>query len=276
MFQIWKMLLPKLYFSFADATGDGGAPSGQPAVAEPATGDVSGGDQPATNPTDFVDFDGVRVPADKFEKTAREKYKDAFDAQTNRDKWQFENTRRSQEIKALERDAEAFRRLQAEQINRPQPRNTFEAQKQAYVDKKLKAFPEVDPRFFDSQFDDIWEMSGARAQESMTPILERQSQEWEKKFLADHPLIQPQSEQYNKMVDMLERGYDPEDAYQIVFKKELLDQEFSARSKTADAERLKKLKGSPTGSQEGDKPMVGSRSEKIWRAMEKHGLSRES
>ena len=273
MFQIWKMLFPKLYFSFADGTDGGGEPSGQPAVIEPPTGEPSDGEPPATTPTDFVELEGVKVPQSTFEKIARERYKDAFEAKENRDKWQAENTRRSQEIKSLERDAEAYRRLQAEP--KPQPKNQFEAQKQAYVEKKSKSFPEVDPRFFESQFEDIWEMSGKRAQEITAPDREQRNQEWEKTFLASHPLVKPGTEQYQKMVEYGERGYDPEDAYQIVFKKELQEQEFSARSKAVDSERLKKLKGSPTGSQEGDKPMTGTRSEKTWAALEKAGFQRE-
>src|SRR3990167_2182985 len=181
MFQIFKMLFPKLWFCLdGDPNAGSGAPKGQPA---PGEGNPAGsnGEPPAASPTDdFVDFEGVKVPASSFENAAKERYKDAFEAQTNRDKWQAENTRRAQEIKALERDAEAFRRQQAEQ--KPQPKNTFEA-------KKSKTFPEVDPRFFESQFDDIWEMSGMRAQEIPQPEREARASDWEKQFLESHALL---------------------------------------------------------------------------------------
>src|SRR3990167_9521820 len=236
MFQIFKMLFPKLWFCLdGDPNAGSGAPEGQPA---PGEGNPTGssGEPPAASPTDdFVDFEGVKVPASSFEKAAKERYKDAFEAQTNRDKWQAENTRKAQEIKALERDAEAFRRQQAEQ--KPQPKNTFEAKKQEYVAKKSKAFPEVDQRFWEENFQDIWEASGARAQEITQPEREARAADWEKQFLESHPLVKLGSEQYNKMVEYVTspelggRGYDPEDAYGIVFKKELMEQEFSARQK---------------------------------------------
>lgn len=250
------------------------APEGQQAQDDQGNDQGQQSDQgQSQSPTDFVELEGVKVPQSAFEKIAKERYKDAFEAQANRDKWQAENTRKAQELKQLERDAEAFRRLQAE--NRPQPKNPIEAQRQAYIEKKSKAFPDVDPRFFESQYDDMMEIAGLRAKESMSPILEKQSQEWEQKFLQDHPLVQPGSEGYQKLAGLLQRGYEPEDAYRIVYQKELMEKEFETRRKAEDAERLRKLKGAPANSQDGEKPMTGTRSDRIWRAMEKAGVSRE-
>lgn len=231
------------------------------------------GNQGNHQATDFVEFEGVKVPREAFDKIAKERYKDQFDAFENKSRWQAENTRKSMENKAIERDAEAYRRLQTEQPKQPQ--NTFEAKKQAYVDKKSKAFPEVDPRFFESQFEDIWEMSGSRAQEITAPEREQRAKDWEDGFLKTHLLLKKDTPQYDEMVGLLQRGYDPEDAYEKIFKKEILESDFETRQKAADAERLKKLKGSPTGSQDGEKPLTGSRSDRIWKAMEKHGVQRE-
>src|SRR3990167_767268 len=272
MFQIFK-LFPKLYFGIDDLNGSGGEPAGQP-DPQPTGNDPAPNPEPAAaSPTDDLEFGSVKIPKSEFEKKAREIYKEEFDSRANRDKWSAENTKRAQEIKSIERDAEAFRRLQADQ--RPQPTNTVEAKRQAYIEKKSKEFPEVDPRFFQSQYDDMMEIAGVKTRESMTPILEKQSQEWEQAFLKEHPLVKPGTEGYQKLVELLGRGYEPEDAYQIVFKKELMEKEFEDRSKAADAERLRKLKGSPTNSQDGDKPMTGTRSERIWKALEKAGVQRD-
>jgi len=112
--------------------------------------DVSVDDQqtdassPETTPTDFVEFEGVKVPREAFEKQAKDLYRDQFDAYDNREKWQAENTKKAQEIAELRRDADSYRRLQSQ----PQspPTNAYEASKQKYMQNMSKRFPDVDPQ----------------------------------------------------------------------------------------------------------------------------------
>lgn len=217
----------------------------------------SGDDQGPRTPTDVELEGGVKVSQATLDKWAKETYKDRFEAYDNREKWQAENTRRAQEIKQIERDAEAYRRLQSDpQFNRQQPDRSLEGQKRTYVDKKKAAFPDVDPRFFESQFDDIHEMAGRRASESIDPIRQSQAAEWERNFLSTHPLIKPGTDGYAKVAEYVGKGYDPEDAYEKVFRKEIMDKEFQDRTKARDEENKRKLKNNRTqSSSTGSKPL---------------------
>ena len=252
----------------------GSVPEGQPPAGE---GNGGGSGKPeAGSPTEFVEFEGVKVPKESFEKVAKERYKDHFDAYENREKWQKENTQKAQELAEDRRIAEQYRRLSAdpqfqEFMNRGErPRNTFEAQKQAYVAKKKQAFPDVDPRFFESQFEDIYEMSGVRAQSTITPILQQQSEQWEAQFLKERPIIQKGSEKYYKLAELVGKGYDPNHAYDLVYKDELLNQTVEDRLKARDEEAKKKLQQKPTPSASGGQKRM-STDESFERAWAKHG-----
>lgn len=251
-----------------EAVNDQELKEGDPEGQRP-TGDAGNGDQSSESvpkeTNDFVEFAGVKVPKEEFEKLAKERYKDHFEAYENKSKWQAENTRRAQEIKAIERDAEEYRRLRSEQQQR-QPQNQFEAQKQQYVAKKRQQFPDVDPRFFESQFEDLYQMSGIRAQETISPILEQQASEWEKQFVKDHPLIKQGDENYYRLVDLVKRGYDPEDGYRIVYAKDLEEQSFSERMKARDTETKRKLQQSQKTSTASTsrKPSEDEAFEKAW------------
>lgn len=251
MFQIWKLLVPTLFLSFGgDLNGGGGDSEEQPDPTKEGNDDKGEGEESDDpTPTDFIEVKGVKIPAAEFENLAKEKYKDRFEAFDNREKWQAENTRRAQELKQLERDAEAYRRLQSDpNNNRQKTDNSYDGQKKSYVEKKVSAFPTVDPRFFESQFDDIWEMSGRRANESLDPIRQQQAAEWEKNFLATHELVKPGTESYDKLALLMRKGYDAEDAYQIVYAKELREKEVESRIKTRDEEAKRKLKTNRTQS----------------------------
>lgn len=233
-----------------------------------AGNDNLGDNQSSKETNDFVDFKGVKVPVSEFENIAKERYKDHFDAYENKSKWQAENTRRAQELKAVERDAEAYRRLLSERQYQPQqqPQNPQEAQKRSYVEKKKQQFPDVDPRFFESQYEDLYEMSGIRAKETISPILEEQAKDWEKNFVKEHPLIQTGDENYYKLVDLIKKGYDPEHGYSIVYAKELGEQAYSERTKARDAENKRKLQQTQktsTGSVT-QKPTEDESFEKAW------------
>lgn len=222
---------------------------GQPGQSEDGNDQDDNGNQGGQKATDFIEFEGVKVPADVFEKHARERFKDAFEDHENKSKWQAENTRRSMEIKQLERDAEAFRRLQSDpNYGRSRPDNSYDGQKRTYVEKKKSTFPEVDPRFFESQFDDIWEMSGRRAGETIDPIRQQQAKDWEINFLSAHPLVKTDTDQYDRLAKLIGKGYDPEDAHAIVYAKEIKDKEFQDRLKARDDEARRKLKQNRTQS----------------------------
>lgn len=250
-------------------------PEGQQPAGE---GNGEGSGKPEVNtPTEFVEFEGVKVPTEAFEKIAKERYKDQFKSHEDRENWQKANTQKAQELAEDRRVAEQFRRLSAdprfqEFMNQgaPRPRNDFEAQKQAYVAKKVKTFPDVDPRFFSDQFEDMWEMSGARAQSQVTPLLRQQSEQWEAQYLKEHPLVQRGSEKYHQLAELVGKGYDPEHAYNLVYKDELVNQTVEERLKARDAEAMKKLQRKPTPSSSGGQKKTTS-DEAFEKAWSKHG-----
>ena len=245
-----EMLFPKLMFWIdGDPNAGGGDPNGQP---DPEAGnDLDLAGEPATTtPTDFVEVKGVKIPASEFEALAKEKYKDRFDAYENREKWQAENTRRSQEIKQIQRDAEEFRRLKSD----PRFQQTFNPQNQQVSDIQALAqqFPDVDPRFFDA----IAKIIDQRTQKAVSPIAERNAQEWEKQFLATHPIIKPGTEKYGELAELLQAnpGIDPEKAYKMVYQDELLNQQLEDRIKARDEEAKRKLKMKSPTSSTGQRP----------------------
>ena len=145
MFQPLNMFFGKPYFSLVDDSSQPGSdPSGQPPV-EPSNPPELSEPEPASPPTEFVDFKGVKIPAGDFESLAREKYKDRFDAFDNREKWQAENTRKAQETAQDRRDAESYRRLM-ESRSTPQPQNEYEALKKQYIEEQRSFYPDSDPR----------------------------------------------------------------------------------------------------------------------------------
>jgi len=247
-------------------------PQGQP-EAQP-DGNEAGASEPQATPTEIV-IGEHKTTLDELRKI--EALKPIFDDHDNRAKWQAENTRRAQEIAEIRRDAEMFRRMksdprfQNQHDGRPQPpTNSPEAKKRAYVQSKMQAFPDVDPRFFESQFDDMMEFAGQRAQETMTPILQQQSEDWERRFLGDHPLIEKGSDKYYKIAELVGKGYDPEHAYNVVYSDELalkrVDEEIKKRDEAA---KKKILQSRSTNSQSSSKPV--SEDEAFERAWSKYG-----
>lgn len=248
-----KWFFPKMFFGIDGDLNLGGGDSQEQPPAEEGNAAAPEAESAETSPTDFIEFEGVKVPSDVFEKHAREKYKDAFEAKENRDKWQAENTRKAQENAALAREAEEYRRFKQDpryqELMQPkQPANSYESKKQQYVASKVKQFPEVDPRFFESNFDDLNEMTQRGTQEALAPFQKQQAETWEAEYLAKHPLIQKGSEQYQKIAQMVGKGYDPEDAYNIVFRNVLMEQEFNEREKRKNEENKKKLQATGTTS----------------------------
>ena len=234
--------------------------------------------QQANSATDFVELEGVKVPQSTFEKIAKERYKDRFDAYDNMTKWRAENDRRAAELKQLERDAEAYRALRANQTQ-PQPKNEYEAMKEEYIRDKSQDYPDADPQklrsFLAKEFDWNAKLAGYKANETVQPLHQRQAEEFESKFLAEHPKVQRGSQQYQEIAQLVGQGVNAEKAYQIVFQDDILKEKTDLALKARDEERLKKLKANQPNSQQGDKPVTGTRSEKIWRALEKAGVSRE-
>lgn len=264
-----------------DPQGQAAAPEervveGQPAAGQQGNAEDSGKPE-ANSPTEFVEVKGVKIPAGEFEQLAKEKFKDRFEAFENREKWQKENTRKAMELAEERKLAEQFRRLSADPRFREfmsqgerNPQNQFEAQQQAYVQRKVKEFPDVDPRFFASQFNDIWEMSGNRAQSSIIPLIQQQAEVWEKEFLSSHPLIEKGSDKYYEVAEIIGKGYDPEHAYNLVFREELTNQTVEERIKKRDDEAKKKLQQKPVSSASGGQKR-GSSDDSFERAWAKHG-----
>lgn len=243
-------------------------PQGQPQPA-PDGNEAGASDQQAT-PTEIV-IGEHKTTLEDLRKI--EALKPIFDDHDNRAKWQAENTRRAQEIAEIRREAEMFRKLKSDPRFREQfegrqqaPTNPIDAKKQAYVQAKMKAFPDVDPRFFESNFDDMMELAGQRAQETVTPILQQQSEDWERRFLSDHPLIEKGSDKYYQVADLIGKGYDPEHAYNIVYSDELRAKSVDEEIKKRDSEAKKKIINSrSTNAQSGSKPASSDEAfEKAW------------
>lgn len=246
------------------------APAGQ--QPQDDTGNnQSQGNQQADSATDFVEFEGVKVPFSAFEKIAREKYRDQFDAYDNKSKWQAENTRKAQEHAEAIRKAEAFDRLEADRFQRPAPKNEYESSREAYIAKKVKLFPDVDPRFFESQFDDIWEMSEERAKKTVEPIYAQSSEQFERDFLSKHPNVVKGSTQYYELGELIGAGVDSEKAYEFVFRDSILKEKTESAIKARDEEAKRKLQQSRQTSTSGSESSNKTRSEKIWDAINKHG-----
>ena len=113
-------------------------------------------------------------------------------------------------------------------------------------------------------------MSGVRAQSQVTPILQQQSEQWESQFLKERPLIQKGSEQYYKLAELVGKGYDPDHAYALVYKDQLLNQSVEDRLKARDLEAKKKLQQKPTSSASGGQKRTTS-DESFEKAWAKHG-----
>lgn len=224
-----------------------GDPNGQ--QPDGGQGNEPGNGEQVTSPTEYVEFEGVKVPASAFEKTARERYKDAFEAKENRDKWQAENTRKAQENAEKIRKAELYEQLLAQgRLRQETPQDPYEAKKKEYVSKKARLFPDVDPRFFESQFDDIQELAEMKGRELVNPIYERDSEKFERDFLAAHPKVQKGSEQYQQIARLIGAGIDAEKAYQTVFQDDIFSERLKAETEKAikarDEEAKRKLQNS--------------------------------
>lgn len=234
-----KMLFPKMWLQ--EGEGDPGSGTTPPAP---------------TTPPESVKIGEVEVPMDQFEKIAREKYKDHFDAYDNREKWQTSFTQRDQQLAEHKRKAALYDRLASD----PNFMRQYEATRQPtdvksqYLAKMQQQFPDVDPRFFESQFDLVSQMTGQTVQQTLDPFFNRHSEEYEERFLASHPLVQKGSEKYNQMIELIEQRYKPEHAYQLIYGDEIKNKEFEDRVKARDEDNRRKLTQSRVVSQTGQKP----------------------
>lgn len=276
MFDFFK-LFGKHYFSFDDDLNGG---NGDPGNGQPGTdGGSNGGDDGndgGTNPTE-IEVNGVKIPVAQFDELARSRYKDQFSAYDNREKWQAENTRKAQEYSEYKRRAEAYERLLAQD-----PR--FSQQSQNPVERtKLKALQnlksrwgnDVNPEFISDLYDQFSEAMGIVADERLNPIRQWIGNNWEKDFLRQHPEVQRESPEYQRMVRMVESGADPEDAFEVSFKEMVLQKRIDEAIKKRDEDARRKLQQSRQTGGKGAKSTEGmSRSDKIWAALEANGYER--
>lgn len=216
------------------------APEGQ--QPEESEGNANGEGQSETN--DFIEFEGAKVSREAFEKTARERYKDQFDAFDNKSKWQAENTQKSQEIAELKRKAEYADRLMADP--RFKPTDPYSSAKDQAKQKILSKFKDVSPDFLDAIFEAQAEIAGLKSQEAINPINQQQGERFEKEFLASHKDVTPGSKEYYKIAEYIGKGIDSEDAYGLVFKDTLVQARIDAAIKTRDEDAKRKLKQSKT------------------------------
>lgn len=222
-------------------------PQGQQPPSDQGNDQGQGVEGQQVSPTDFIDFKGVKIPASEFETLAKEKYKDAFEAKDNREKWQAENTRKAQEIAQDKRDAAEYRRLMADRQQNPtQRQDPYQSAKQEYIQDMKRDFPDLDDRFLAKQFDLTMKLAGKTAEEYVNPIHEQQGKAFEAKFLAEHPKVQKGSEQYQEIASLMGSGVDPERAYQIVFHDDILKEKTDLAIKQRDEEATRKLKQSRT------------------------------
>ena len=271
-----EWLFGKTFFSLdGDPLGGGGASLDQPEPEDKGNDNGGNGDEPADSPTEYVEFEGVKVPAAAFEKTAKERYKDAFEAKENREKWQAENTRKAQENAEKLRKAELYDQMMSDRrFQKPEPTNPYESKRKEYVEKKMRIFPDVDPRFFESQFDDIQELAEMKGRELVEPIQAEAGERFEREFLAAHPDVTRGSKEYQEIAQLMARGLDAEKAYRVVFQDSILEKQLKERTEKAikdrEADALRKLKQSRQSSgANGVQPKSKNLDERAWNIIKK-------
>ena len=231
-----------------DQNGNQGDLDGQRSGDGDGNGQGNDGGNGSGSPTEIV-IGEHKVALDELRKNPA--LKNYFDAYDNREKWQSANTKRAEQLKQVERDALQFQRMKTDprfqQLLNPQaqPGNRYDQIKQSFISKASQQFGgQFDPNFMGMLFDSMQELSGARAEEVVQPFQNQYLSNWEKNFLREHPLVKPGSEKYQELSDRIKAGYDPEDAYQVVFREELLNSEIESRIKKRDEENKLKLQRS--------------------------------
>lgn len=262
MEMLLKLLVGKLFFCFAD---DSQAGTGETEKVQPDPKESNAPNE-ETAP-EFIDFEGVKVPKEAFEKHARTLYKDQFDSHDNKSKWQAENTQRAQENAEFKRDAENYRRL----MDSREPKDPREAMKEDYISDMQKQFPDLDRRFLEKQFDWQMKLSAKQAKDSVEPFMDRQAEEYEAKFLAEHPKVKRGTSEYQEIAKLIGAGADSERAYQIVFFDDLKKDLETEAIKRRDDEATRKLRESRTQSNQASLPKPKSVEESFERAWAKHG-----
>lgn len=243
-----NLLFGKLWCSFADSDAGGGASNDQPIDDKSNPDDAGGGD---ATPTDFVEFEGVKIPADAFDKVARERHKDAFESHENREKWQAENTQQAQEHAEFRRKAAEFDRLQYDP-RLQQPTQQPLGIDQEYVRDAQQMFgSNVDPRFLEMTARFVAKKTKEGIEEAVGPLRNQQGESFETVFMKDHPLVKKGSEKYFQVSEKMKAGYDAEDAYQLIYAPEISEQNFQDRLKTRDEDTKRKLQQARTPGQRG-------------------------
>lgn len=244
MFQLLKLMFPKFWFGLE---GDPDPSGGDPQPGNDPDPDDGNDPDPAPAPTEIV-IGETKVSIDQLK--SHPELKNYFEAYENRERWQAENTRKSQEIKQYLRDAQEYRRLKSDprfqQLNQPaQPANRLDAVKQRFLETARQRFGDaVNSDFVSMLFDAASEVSRYNAQEAIAPFQNHYLGAWEKQFVKDHPLVKPGSEKYEQLRDLCGSGLDPEQAYKNVYFDEILNAELEDRIKKRDLENTKKLKQS--------------------------------
>lgn len=244
-------------------------PNGQPGDGDGGNGQGDGKDG-AGSPTDFVDFNGVKISKADFERAAKENFKDHFDAYENRDKWQRKLTQDAQALAEAKRKASEFDRLMADQRRRPASDPLTQLREESIANLSRK-FPQLDPGFVNEMVDMQLRFAEVKAQTALNPFLEQQGQAYEKEFLRSHPDVIPGSEEYERIREFCERGYDAEDAYEKVFKSKITQKMIDEAVKKRDEEARRKLKQSPTRSATGSKPKAKTFAEAFEQSWADHG-----
>lgn len=212
---------------------------------------------------DFIEFEGAKVSSSAFEKMARERYKDAFDAQSNRDKWQAENTRKAQEVAEKLREAERIIAENEYKRNAPNDQDPYQLMQREYIENAKKMFPDIDERFLQLNFATQMQLANKIASESVRPLQQRTIQEEARQFFARHPDVVYGSPEARKIAEKINQGYDPEDAYELVFKDSRIKSEVEKAIKARDDEAKRKLKQSgPTNQQKSGQPQAKNFSER--------------
>ncbi len=213
-------------------------PQGQP-------DDGEGADDTAS-PT--VKIGEVEISSEEFERLAKEKYQDRFDAFDNRDKWQAKLTQEAQQNSDYRRKAEQFDQLRSDPRLQPQDR------KSKYVEKMSQRFPDLSREFLNMNFDEMSALTGATAKEAIDPIVQRQGQDFERRFLEKHPEVSKGSDEYFRISNLIQNHVDPEDAYQLVFKDTILKSKIDDAVKAKNDDAKRKLKNSSISGRTGTKP----------------------
>lgn len=250
-----KLFFPRLWFGLDDLDGAGGDPDMGNDTGADDGNDPSGADGTDANGDEIVIGEN-RVRLDDLR--GNEQLKQYFDAYDNREQWQKANTEKAQEIAQIKRQADSYQRLMADPRFQQFMQGGQQQQSSNPKDQILQTFKQkwgnqVDPTFLGELIDAVGQVYAPMIDERINPIRQFIGSNWERDFLSSHPELKKGSDEYYQINDLINKGTDPELAYESVMgwanpnrRQGLLQKEIESAIKKRDEENRRKLKQNRT------------------------------